>query len=66
VDSTLALYGVRHIIVGHTIMENIQPWYNGKVIAIDVNHHYGNHQALYIDKKSFYRISHQGKKEKIN
>jgi hypothetical protein len=36
VDLTLAQYGVRRILVGHTIVPTITPLYDGKVIAVQV------------------------------
>jgi len=66
VDSTLRIYNVHRVVVGHTIVDSIQTLYNGKVIAIDVNHHIGNHQALAIEKDSFYRMNLEGKKRKLD
>jgi hypothetical protein len=53
VDSSLALFGCRTIIVGHTILKlNPAMYYKGKVIAIDVDEHDGHLAAvLYSDKK---------------
>ena len=36
VDLTLALFGVKRILVGHTIVPTITPLYDGKVIAVQV------------------------------
>ena len=66
VDKSLSLYNVKHIVVGHTIVENIKTLYNGKIIAIDVNHHEGNHQALLIENNCFYSLISNGEKTKIN
>src|SRR5215203_5850092 len=66
VDSTLRIFNVHRIIVGHTIVDSIQTLYNGKVIAIDVNHHIGNHQALAIEKDNFYRMNVDGQKRKLD
>jgi hypothetical protein len=65
VQSTLSLYNVKRIVVGHTLVENIKPFYDGRVIAIDVNHHAGNHQALLIEKDIIYRINVDGEKIKL-
>ena len=65
VDSTLKIFGVQHIVVGHTIVDSIKSLYGGKVIAIDVNHHQGNHQALLVEKNIFYRINAEGKKTEL-
>ncbi len=66
VDSTLKVFDVNKIIVGHTIVDSIQTLYNGKIIAIDVNHHKQNHQALFIEQDRFYRMNADGKKTKLN
>ncbi|MES2882688.1 MAG: metallophosphoesterase [Bacteroidota bacterium] len=66
VDSTLKVFDVNKIIVGHTIVDSIQSIYNGKIIAIDVNHHKQNHQVLFIEQDSFYRMTAEGKKTKLN
>jgi hypothetical protein len=65
VDSTLNLYDVNHIIVGHDIVDSIQTLYNGKVIAIDVDYHIGNYQALVIEKDRFYRMNSSGEKKEL-
>jgi calcineurin-like phosphoesterase family protein len=53
VDSTLNIFGCKKIIVGHTILTlNPAMYYQGKVIAIDVNEHEGQRAGvLYLDKK---------------
>lgn len=33
----LQKYGVKHIIVGHTIFKDISTFYDGKVIGVNVN-----------------------------
>lgn len=63
VDSTLSLFNVRRIVVGHTIVDNIRSLYKGKVIAVDVNWHEGNQQALLIEKGNYYRLKADGSKE---
>ena len=60
------IFNVKHIVVGHTIVDSIQTLYKGKVVAIDVNHHTANHQALVIENDSFYRMDADGKKTKLN
>lgn len=65
VDSSLKKFDVKKIIVGHTIVDSIHSIYNGKIIAIDVNHHKQNHQALIIEKDCFYRMNADGKKSKL-
>lgn len=66
VDGTLKAFDVKQIIVGHTIVDSIQPRYDKKVIAIDVNYHEGKYQALVIEKDNFYRMNKEGEKQKLN
>lgn len=66
VDSTLHLYRVKHLVVGHTIVDSVQTRYNGKVIAMDVNYHVGNYQALVIDNTGIYCIKGDGEKRKLD
>ncbi len=46
VDSTLAFYNCKQIIVGHTIVDYVSSLYDGKVWGIDVDEHTGTHEAL--------------------
>jgi Calcineurin-like phosphoesterase len=62
VDSTLAYYHCKKIIVGHDIIDHIVPLYQNEVIGVDVNQHEGKHEALLIDKNIYYRIDDKGKK----
>ena len=65
VDQTLRLFNVKKIIVGHTIVDSIRCMYNGKIIAIDVDHHKNHHEALVYEKDCFYRINTEGIKTKL-
>lgn len=63
VDSTLALYKCRQIIVGHTIAPtNIAAYYQNKVIGIDVNQHEGKHEGILFESGKWYIIDTTGKK----
>ncbi|WP_316824115.1 metallophosphoesterase [Pedobacter miscanthi] len=55
VDSTLAKFACKQIVVGHTITkDNIAGYYNGKVVGVDVNEHRGDRKALlFIGNKTF-------------
>jgi hypothetical protein len=65
VDSTLTLFGVKQIIVGHTILKDVTPLYAGKVIGIDVNEHEGNSQALLIEDDIYYKVGTKGDRQKL-
>ncbi|RKR79990.1 calcineurin-like phosphoesterase family protein [Mucilaginibacter gracilis] len=66
IDSTLAFYGCKQIIVGHTILaRNIASYYNGKVIGIDVNEHEGKRAGLLINNNQCYITDEQGHRKKL-
>jgi len=63
IDSTLSLFGVNHVITGHTIVsDTISVWYNGKVMNTDVHHAAGKSEALLIEGDKYYRVNAEGKK----
>ncbi len=67
VDQTLKMYHAKCIIVGHTILKNnISFYYNGKVLAVDVNQHEGNHQAVLYENKQWYKLDLTGDKKPLN
>ena len=67
-DEILAFYGVRHIVVGHTIVDEVTTLKNGTVIAIDVP--FGTdqiqEQALLIENDRLFKIYADGRKETID
>lgn len=66
VSETLKLFGVGHIIVGHTIVPgNIGFYYGGKVLGIDVNRHQGDHQAALYENGKWYKLNDLGKKQEL-
>lgn len=66
IDSTLDIYGVRHISTGHTIIATeISSVYNYKVFNTDVHHAQGHSEALVIDDKKFWRVNNKGEKSEI-
>lgn len=63
VDSTLALYNVKHIATGHTVVaDTISVLYNGKVINTDVHHSKGHIEALLVENGNYYRVNSAGEK----
>ena len=63
IDSTLDLYGVRHISTGHTIIASeIRSLYSGKLFNTDVHHAEGHSEALLIDNGKFWRVNAAGEK----
>jgi hypothetical protein len=65
IDSILDQFGVKTIITGHTIVDRITLFFNGKVINVDTNHATENSEALLIRNGKLYRIDSKGRKEKI-
>ena len=66
IDSTLDIYGVRHISTGHTIIANeISSVYGRKVFNTDVHHAAGHSEALVIEDKKFWRVNNKGEKSDI-
>ena len=56
IDSTLAFYHCKKIIVGHDIIDNVACFYDCKVFGVDVNEHEGNAQGLLIEKNKYYKV----------
>ena len=67
-DEILAFYGVRHIVVGHIIVDEVTTLKNGTVIAIDVpfGADQAREQALLIENDTLYRIYADGRKQTID
>lgn len=64
VDSTLAFYGCRGILVGHTILDsNIAWYYGGKVMGLDVDQHGGKSGAALYEGGKWYRVEEEGSKK---
>lgn len=74
IDSLLAKFNARAIVVGHTLQSKVNSKFNGKVFGIDVNHPKDYHkqfpnkqsEGLLIEKGKFYRILHTGEKKEIS
>jgi alpha-L-rhamnosidase len=66
VDSTLALYGCKRVVVGHTITDTtIATRYGGKVIGIDVDQHEGRHEGLLIEGSKYFVVDGEGRKRAL-
>ena len=73
IDKILNFYDGSQIIVGHTIQEEVNRIYNGKIVAIDVKHPKDYYQyfptlraqGLLIEKDKFFRIDNEGSKIEI-
>lgn len=65
-DSILLLYGVNHIVVGHTTQTEVQLLFNNKIFGIDtgiVNEEPG--EVLLYKEGAFYRCSIKGKRTRL-
>ncbi|MCA0383069.1 MAG: metallophosphoesterase [Bacteroidetes bacterium] len=66
VDSTLRLFGVKHIITGHTVVsKQISSHFSGKVINIDVPHAAGQSEALLWKDDQFFRVLPNGDRQPL-
>ena len=73
IDAVLRKFGAKAVVVGHTIQNSVNRKYDGKVVAIDVQHPNDDHklwpeghsEALLIDGENYYRVLQGGKKEPI-
>lgn len=65
IDATLKHFSVKTIVTGHTVMDKVTSFFNGKIINVDTDHASGNSEALLIRKNRFYRIDKEGRRERI-
>ncbi len=61
----LSIFGSEKIIVGHTIVENIEYFYNGKIIGVDTDHAEGDTEGLIIENGTIYRADKFGNKSEL-
>jgi hypothetical protein len=63
IDNTLAVFGVKHIVTGHSIVaDTISAFHDGKLINLDVHHAAGYSEALLIEGEKLFRIDIEGKR----
>lgn len=73
IDHILEYYKCSQIIVGHTIQDEVNRKFNGKIIGIDVDHPKDYYQyfpeihaqGLLIENNKFFRINDKGQKTEI-
>lgn len=65
-DNTLNSFSVNKIIVGHTIVDDVRYFYNGKVIGIDTDHAEGDTEGLLIENGTEYRVDKAGLLNALN
>ena len=68
VERSLAVYGVSRILVGHTVMEQVTPLYDGRVIAVQVYPHRDDRTGAPVlegalrDQGRWFRVNAQGER----
>ncbi len=70
IDKSMAVFGAKAIVVGHTIQSKVNRQYNGKVIGIDVKHPNDYHknwpnpesEGLLITEGKYFRVLANGEK----
>lgn len=61
IDSTLAIYNVKHIVTGHTVIAHqIVSLHDGKLINTDVHHSQGHSEALVVEGNKKWRVNQAG------
>ena len=69
IERICALFGVNHIVVGHTVVNEISTLYNGRIFAIDVNHKEKENKdkphALYVKDGVFAAVNIPGESFEI-
>lgn len=68
-DSILAYYHAKKIVIGHSVVDNVSTDYDGKIIKIDVKHGLKKNsretQGLLIDNGIEYRVNGLGERHKL-
>ncbi|WP_369047804.1 metallophosphoesterase [Tenacibaculum sp. UWU-22] len=69
-DKILKFYTIKHIVIGHTIVdEKVTSDFNGKVIRVDIKHpsnkFTGKSQGLLIENNQFFTVNDDGKKKDL-
>ena len=57
---TLKIFDVEKIVVGHTIVDDVRYFYQGKVIAIDTDHASGDTEGIFIESGYELRVDKNG------
>lgn len=65
IGETLKFYNSKIIITGHTMINQITPFFKKKVININTDHSTGSSEGLLITKRGYYRVNQKVIEEKI-
>lgn len=75
IDSVLNRFGAKRIIVGHTVQGSVRSLFEGRVIAIDVQHpqeEWGSYfpaptsEGLLIEEDRLYKVNDKGERKEMN
>lgn len=62
-DTVLAAFGAKRVVVGHTIVPRVGLALGGRVLTVDVHHAGGTSQAALLEKGAWKRLFPDGKRE---
>ncbi|MBF5042249.1 phosphatase [Aggregicoccus sp. 17bor-14] len=62
VQQVLQHFGVRHLVIGHTLVEHVGSDYGGAVLRVDVGHAAGTREALLIERGKAFRVDASGQR----
>ena len=73
IDSQLATFNAKSVVVGHTLQSKVKSFFNGKVIGIDVHHPKdynktwpnSESEGLLIENDVMYRLFHDGTRKEL-
>jgi len=65
VNDTLRRFDVQHIIIGHTIEEQLTTYFNGKVINVDTPHAEGISEGLLVEEGRLFKVNKTGRREAL-
>ena len=60
VKKVLQHFGVRHVVIGHTLARHVGHDYDGAVIRVDVDHAAGSREAVLIEGGAIHRVDAKG------
>lgn len=60
VERVLQHFGVRHVVIGHTLARHIGHDYGGAVVRVDVDHAGGTREAVLIEGDAIHRVDANG------
>jgi hypothetical protein len=65
VNDTLQRFAVEHIVIGHTTVNRVTSFFNGKVIDVDTLHANGISEGLLLENGQLFRVDKTGRREAL-